>query len=84
VSDRRAARLDSLSGGEFDQAYLEEQISYYRAVLDTFDKDLTPNASAPQVRADIAEARDRASDHLKEAQALQAALTTGASGRAAP
>jgi putative membrane protein len=84
VSDRRMARLDSLSGSEFDHAYLEEQINYHRAVLDTFDKDLTPNARGPQVKADIAEARERESDHLKEAQDLRAALASGASGRSDP
>jgi putative membrane protein len=74
VSDRRVARLDALSGSDFDRAYLEEQISYYRSVLDTFDKDLTPSARNPRLRAGLDEAIERANGHLREAEALQTEL----------
>lgn len=78
VAARRVARLDSLSGSEFDSAYIEEQILYHRSILDTFDKDLIPNAHSDQVKAGIAEARERESDHLKEVEALSA--TAGGGG----
>ncbi len=74
TSNRRAGRLDALSGSEFDRAYLDEQISYYRTVLDTFDKELAPVARNPRVKANIAEAREKASGRLKEAEDLRGAL----------
>jgi putative membrane protein len=74
VSDRRVARLDSLTDNEFDRAYVEEQVHYYRSVLETFDRDLTPNARNPRLRAGVEEAASRTSGHLKEAEALQDAL----------
>ena len=74
ASNRRTARLDSLSGDDFDRAYLEEQIRYYRSVLETFDNDLTPVARKELVKANVTEARDRSSEHLREAQDLCGAL----------
>ena len=75
AADQQTARLESMSGTDFDRAYLEEQINYYRAALDTFDKDLLPNARDPQIKADLTEARGRADSHLKEAQDLRLSLT---------
>ena len=74
ASNRRTARLDSLSGDDFDRAYLEEQIRYYRSVLETFDNDLTPVARKELVKANVTDARDRSSEHLREAQDLCGAL----------
>lgn len=74
ASDQQTQRLNGLSGSDFDRAYIEEQINYYRTALDVFDRDLLPNAKDPQIRADIAEARSRANDHLKEAQDIRLTL----------
>jgi putative membrane protein len=75
TSDRQTKKLSALSGADFDRAYLDEQIAYYRTALDTFDKDLLPNARDPQIRADIMDARAKANEHLKEAQDLRLSLT---------
>jgi putative membrane protein len=73
-ADQEKARLDALSGADFDRAYIDEQIKYYRSAIDTFDKDLLPNVRDPQIRSRVEEARSRANDHLKEAQDLRLAL----------
>ena len=73
-ADQEKARLDALSGTDFDRAYIDEQIRYYRSAIDTFDKDLLPNVRDPQIRSRVEEARSRANDHLKEAQDLRLAL----------
>ena len=74
VADAQGSRLDALYGPEFDRAYLDDQISYYRTALDTFDKDLLPAARDPKVRQEILDARAKANDHLKEAQDLRLSL----------
>jgi putative membrane protein len=74
AADQETARLNGLSGTDFDRAYIEGQVTYYRKVLDTFDKDLLPNIRDAQIRADVAEARARANEHLKEAQDLRNSL----------
>jgi len=74
VSDAQSSKLDALSGAEFDRAYLDDQISYYRTALDTFDKNLLPAAKEPKVKAEIMDARTKAKDHLNEAQELRLSL----------
>jgi putative membrane protein len=74
VADAQGSRLDALSGPEFDRAYLDDQISYYRTALDTFDKELLPAARDPKVRQQILDARSKANDHLREAQDLRLSL----------
>lgn len=74
AADDQSMRLDSMSGADFDRAYIDEQIKYYRMALDVFDKELLPEARDPQVRANLTEARARANAHLEEAQALRLSL----------
>jgi putative membrane protein len=74
--ERQTSQLSSLSGTAFDRAYLDDQIGYFRQVLDTFDQDLIPNARDPQVKARLVDARERANRHLKEAQDLRVSLAT--------
>lgn len=76
AADREKSNLDSMSGVAFDRAYLDDQISYYRLVLDTFDKDLLPNVKDPQIRVSLQNGRARANDHLREAQDLRNSLST--------
>lgn len=73
-ADQEMARLEALSGTDFDRAYIDEQIKYYRSAIDTFDKDLLPNVRDPQIKAQVEQARAKANDHLKEAQDLRLAL----------
>jgi putative membrane protein len=73
---QQTERLDALSGSSFDRSYIEEQINYYRSVIDMFDRDLIPNVRDPQIKADLQNARARANDHLKEAQDIRASLST--------
>jgi putative membrane protein len=74
ASDQQTTRLNSLSGAAFDRAYIDEQINYYRTVLDTFDRDLLPNIKDPDLKSQVSEARERANDNLKEAQDLRLSL----------
>ena len=77
ASDRQTARLESMTGSGFDVAYLDEQVDYYRLVIDTIEKDLVPNARDPQVRSMLEAARQRANDNLREAQDLRASVSGG-------
>ncbi len=74
IADDEMSRLSSLSGSAFDRAYIDGEIGYYRSVLDAFDHQLLPNTRDPAVRADLIDARNRANDHLKEAQDLRGML----------
>jgi len=75
VADDEMSKMSSLSGSAFDRTYIDGEIGYYRAVLDAFDHQLLPNTKDPRVRADLMDARNRANEHLKEAQDLRGMLT---------
>jgi putative membrane protein len=73
-ADKTKDELASKSGSDFDKAYIDDQINYYRSAIDTFDKDLIPNISDPAVKSDVMEARNKNNEHLKEAQDIRAHL----------
>jgi putative membrane protein len=73
-ADQQMTRLNGMSGADFDRAYIESQINYYRSAIDVFDRDLLPNAKDPQIRQDLTESRARANEHLKEAQDIRLTL----------
>lgn len=80
ASDRETSNLASLSGSDFDRTYLDGQIGYYRMVLDTMDTELIPNTRDPQIRGSLQNARERANDHLREAQDLRNSLAATTPG----
>jgi putative membrane protein len=67
-------QLSKLSGSDFDKAYIDSEIQYYRGAIDTIDKDLLPTISDPKVKDDVMEARTRNNEYLKEAQDIRAHL----------
>lgn len=71
---QQAAQLKSLSGPTFDQGYLDSQIEYFRMVLDTYDRDLIPNATDSQIRSNLVEGRARANRFLETAQNIRGSL----------
>jgi len=74
IADDEMSKMSSLSGSAFDRAYIDGEIGYYRSVLDAFDHQLLPNTKDPEIRAELISARNRANDHLKEAQDLRGML----------
>ncbi|HEX5393720.1 MAG TPA: DUF4142 domain-containing protein [Rhodocyclaceae bacterium] len=67
-------RLSSLSGTEFDKAYVEAQIKGNQMVLDTLDQQLIPNAKSSELKAELQRARPVIAGLLQDAQQLQLSL----------
>lgn len=44
------AKLDSLSGADFDKAYIENEVAYHKAVIDAVKNTLIPNAQNEQLK----------------------------------
>jgi putative membrane protein len=74
VEKSRLRQLASLSGSDFDRAFLDGQIDNYRSLFETYDKDLVPNAKDPQIKESLEIWRARAERRLGEAQRLRDAL----------
>jgi putative membrane protein len=72
--DKNLANLKTLKGAAFDKAYVDHEVAYHQAVLDTIDKTLIPNASNANLKALLVKVRPAIAAHLEHAQHLQASL----------
>jgi putative membrane protein len=72
--DKNLAALKPLQGAAFDKAYVDHEVAYHQAVLDTIDKTLVPNASNADLKALLVKVRPAIAAHLEHAQHLQASL----------
>ena len=79
-SDAQTARtrIESLSGAEFDRAYMEREVAYHAAVLDALDQTLIPNATNAELRSLLETARGAVAAHLEHARSLSASLASDA------
>lgn len=67
-------RLQALKGGEFDRAYVDNEVSYHQAVLDAVDATLIPNAKNGELKALLVKVRPAFVAHLEHAKHIQASL----------
>lgn len=64
-------RLGKLEGDAYDRAYVDSEVTYHTAVLDTIDQQLIPNAQNPELKALLQKARPVIDQHLQHARQLQ-------------
>jgi putative membrane protein len=72
--DENLARLQKLKGKEFDQAYVDHEVSYHQAVIDAVDRTLLPSARNEELKTLIRKVRPALVQHLEHARHLQAQL----------
>lgn len=72
--DENVANLKTLSGKQFDKAYLDHEIAYHQAVIDAVDKTLLPAVQSPDLKSLIEKVRPAFIQHLEHAKQLQAAM----------
>ena len=75
--DTHLARLKTLKGAAFDQAYIDREVAYHQQVLDAIDNALIPNATHEDLRALIVKVRPAFVAHLEHAKMIQSALKKG-------
>ena len=73
--DRNLAKLRSLRGADFDQAYVAHEVAYHTQVLEALDKTLIPGAKNAELKALLVKVRPAFVAHLEHANHLQAALS---------
>jgi putative membrane protein len=73
--DKKMAELKTLTGAEFDKAYIDNEVSYHEAVLGVLDKTLIPNTRNAELKMLLESARPIFVSHLAHAKQLQASLT---------
>ena len=70
------SQLESLSGAEFDRAYMEREVAYHAAVLSALDDTLLPGVSNEELAALLTTARGAVAAHLEHARSLSDSLAT--------
>lgn len=72
---KNLAALKPLKGAAFDKAYVDHEVDYHVAVLDTIDHVLIPNAKNAELKALIVKVRPAIAMHLDHARMLQKTLS---------
>jgi putative membrane protein len=67
--------LQDLKGKEFDKAYIDQQVTMHKSVLENFDTTLIPNANTPELKDMLTTGRASVEQHLQHATELQKKLT---------
>jgi putative membrane protein len=80
-ADNRA-KLEKLSGAEFDKAYVDNEVAYHKAVINVLTTQLIPSAQNAELKSTLVGVKPAFDAHLEHAEKLQATLE-GGSGSAA-
>jgi putative membrane protein len=72
--DKNVAHLKTLTGGAFDKAYIDREVSYHQQVIDALDKTLIPGAKNEELKALLVKVRPAFVAHLEHAKQLQSSL----------
>lgn len=67
-------KLQGLTGKSFDQAYVDNEVSYHQAVIDAIDKTLIPGAKNAELKGLLVKVRPAFVAHLEHAKQIQTSL----------
>ena len=73
--DKKMAELKTMTGAEFDKAYIDNEVNYHEAVLSVLDKTLIPNTKNAELKSLLESARPIFVSHLEHAKKLQASIS---------
>jgi putative membrane protein len=69
--------LKSMTGSDFDRAYMDDEIKAFRQALNLFDSKLIPNAKNEQLRTNLRWIRPQLAEYLGDAQSIRATALGG-------
>jgi putative membrane protein len=72
-ADNRA-KLEKLDGAAFDKAYVDNEVAYHKAVIDTIDSKLIPSATNADLKNTLISVKPTIQAHLEHAQMVQSKL----------
>ena len=76
------AKLEKLDGAAFDKAYVDNEVAYHKAVIDTIDQKLIPSAKNAELKNTLVAVKPTIEAHLKHAEMVQQELEAKGSGAA--
>ena len=75
--EKNLAHLKTLKGGDFDKAYVDQEVAYHQQVIDALDKTLIPGATNEELKALLIKVRPAFVAHLEHAKRLQSSTGKG-------
>jgi len=72
--DNLAHLKELKKGGDFDKAYVDQEVAYHQAVIDAIDKTLIPNAKNAELKDLLQKSRPAFVAHLDHAKMIQSKL----------
>ena len=73
-ADDTTAHLKTLSGAEFDKAYVDAEVAYHQAVIQEVSTVLIPDAQNAELKSALQGAAPLFQGHLEHAQHLQSTM----------
>lgn len=73
-ADANLAKLEGLSGKEFDKAYIDNEVAYHQTVADALTQKLIPGAQNAELKALLEKSLPAFGAHLDRAKKIQATL----------
>jgi putative membrane protein len=73
-SESESRDVGQKTGKAFDAAYIDAQVKDHEKVLDTINNKLLPNAQDPKLKTLLTATRQKVSQHLDKAKAIQSSL----------
>lgn len=64
-------KLQTLSGTEFDKAYISDQIATHEKVLKSFENEFIPSAKNDELKSLLTSTKPKIEGHLKHAKEIQ-------------
>jgi putative membrane protein len=73
-ADANIAKLQGLTGKDFDKAYIDNEVTYHQAVADAMSQKLIPGAQNAELKALLEKSLPAFGAHLDRAKQIQASL----------
>ena len=73
-ADANVAKLQGLTGKDFDKAYIDNEVAYHQAVADAMSQKLIPGAQNAELKALLEKSLPAFGAHLERAKQIQASL----------
>ena len=68
------AHLKTLSGAEFDRAYIDHEVAYHKQVIDAMKSTLIPDAQNAELKSALEGAAPMFQGHLEHAEHMQSSM----------
>lgn len=68
------AHLKTLSGAEFDRAYIDHEVAYHKQVIDAMKTTLIPSAKNAELKSALEGAAPMFQGHLEHAEHMQSSM----------